>query len=310
MIPRMTRLLTSGRTRSIVDLVIVLVLVEVWLWSSTAKDLYRVYAGAVIALIVFYSFRRRSSDAWKTDRPLWSARFTWIVVLAMTCALGAGAVLAAELLYIEGEQLRSGRLERALDPRGLAGKGLIVILQQFGLYHFFFPSFLQIFRSRTIAIGATAVAFGALHLPGVVLVGLTAAMAVIWLHVFARCQRLVPLIASHLALAVVANAVFPERLTYNFAVGRNAVPIAQGYGRLAEGPLAARFDEFRSNAYYEKNGNTDRAFIVALYRDVLQRAPAEAEIGASLSMLRRRSRAEVVMRFLTREFPEVASPPR
>src|SRR5262245_33951410 len=137
----MTRLLTSDRARSVIDLVIVLVLAEIGLWS-TAKDLYRVYAAAVIALIVWNSFRRRSADAWKTDQPLWSARFTWLVVIAMTCALGAGTILTAELLYIEGEQLRFGRLERALDPSELAGKGLIVILQQFVLYYFLFPSFL------------------------------------------------------------------------------------------------------------------------------------------------------------------------
>jgi hypothetical protein len=206
----MTRLLANDRARSAIDLVVVLVLAEIWLWNSTAKDLFRVYAAVVIVLVVWDSFRRRDPDAWKTDQPLWGAGSSWLVAIAMTCALGAAAALSAQLIYIEGEQLRLGRLEEFLDPRVLAGKGLIVILQQFVLYHFLFPSFRKIFRSRALAMAATAVTFGALHLPGVLLVSLTTAMAVVWLHVFERSQRLAPLIVSHLPWPSWPTQCFPS----------------------------------------------------------------------------------------------------
>jgi len=299
-------LLANNRIRSAMELLLVLVIVEVWLWDSTAKGLYRVFAILLIALIGLNHFIRPRPDAWKISQASWGVLASWVIIIGVTCALSAVAILSAEFIYTEGEQLRLSRLERIFNPQFLAAKALVVTVQQLALYRFLFPSMLEIFRSRSVAFCATALTFGALHLPSTFLVSLTIAMAALWLYLFERSQRLVPLIFCHFALAIVASTVFPERLTYNLAVGQNALPVARKYERLFREPLTAKYNELKSNAYYVQNGGADRTFIRALYRDVLQRIPAEKEIGAWLPTLHRSSRAEVVAEFLnSKEFVEL-----
>lgn len=302
----MRTLLTSDRTRSAIELVIFLVLAEIWLWSSASTTAYRVFAGAIIAIIVLRNVLRSNSDAWSAVRPLWSAPASWTVAVVVICVLVAGAIISAQLFYVEGEAWRLGRIERFFEAKQLASKIIIIVVQQIALCLFLFPSLYRISGSRKVAFLATPIIFGILHLPSLFLVIVTAAMAVVWLFLFERSQRLLPLIVIHFVLAVVATAVFPERLTYNLAVGQNAVPTAQDYERLTKGVLAGKYDEWKSDKYYQKNGSADRAFIVALYRDVLRRGASESEINAFLLKLRQTNRAEVVSVFMTsKEFLEL-----
>lgn len=293
------RLLENDRTRSALELALVLVLVEVWLWSSAANGLYRALAGTVIASIILKNLIRQGAGATKIGQPLWSAYRSWIVIIAVTCVLGALILVGAALIYSDGEQLRFERLEKFLVPRVLAGKVFIVVFQQIVLCLFLFPLQRTVFQSRTGAYVATAVTFGVLHLPGLLLVGVTTVAAAIWLYLFERSRRLLPLIVSHFVLVVIAAAVFPERLAYNLAVGRNALPIAHRYERLTEGPIAAQYAQFKSIAYYEANGNADPSFIRALYRDILRRSASEAEVDVWLPILRQNGRAEAVAEFLS-----------
>lgn len=294
----MNQLLANDRTRSAMELMLVLGMAEVWLWET--KGLYRAFAILAIALIGLNNYLRHP-DVWRRTQPSWGGLSSWVIIITITFALGAGAVISGEFIYTEGEQLRLGRLERVVDPKFIATKTLVVTVQQLALHRFLFPSFLEIFRSRAVALCATALTFGALHLPSVFLVSATIPMAAIWIYLFERTQRLAPLIFCHLVLVVVVSAVFPERLTYNLGVGRNALPVARSYERLAQEPLATKYDELKSNAYYVQNGGTDRTFIHALYRDVLQRSPAENEIDVWLPTLHRSSRAEAVAQFLNSE---------
>lgn len=302
----MKRLLANDRTRSAIELAIVLALAEIWFWSGVSAAIYRALAGAIIAAIVLKNVLRPGSDAGNTGRRLWSTRASWMNAIAITCVLAAGAILIAELLSGEGEAWRLGRIEPILEPAQLANKALIVAVQQLVLCLFFYPSLYRITGNRKAAVVVTAIVFGVLHLPSLLLAGLAVVAAAVWLFLFERSQRLAPLIASHIVLAVVAAAVFPERLSYNLAVGRNALPVAQNYERLTEGAPAGKYEEWKSNAYYEKNGNADRAFIIALYRDVLRRSAAESEIETLLLRLHRSNRAEVVARFMSsKEFLEL-----
>lgn len=105
-ITRMKTPLTNDRTRSAIELVVVLVLAEIWLWIGASAAIYRALAVAAIAIVVLKNVLRSNSDAWNTGRPLWSAQKSWIIVIAATCVLGAVAILGAELLYVEGETWR------------------------------------------------------------------------------------------------------------------------------------------------------------------------------------------------------------
>jgi hypothetical protein len=229
-----------------------------------------------------------------------------MATIAITCVLGASAILLAYALYAEGEQWRLGRLERILEPKVFSEKVFIVVLQQIILCRFLFPLFYRVVGNRKAALAVTAITFGLLHLPSLFLSTLAAAMAVVWLLLFERSRRLTPLMVSHLVLVIVAAVVFPERLTYNLAVGRNALTIASYYERVAKGPLVRRYDEWKSEAYYEKHGNSDRNYIIALYRDVLRRGVTESEIDAWLLKLHDTNRAEAVVRFInSKEYLEL-----
>jgi membrane protease YdiL (CAAX protease family) len=306
MIARMTRLMTNDRVRSAVELATVLVLTEIWLWTSPSALLYRALAGGVIVFIVARNIFRTYPEDRKAGQPLWGGRESWIATLAITCVLGAGAILLAYGLYAEGEQWRLGRLERILEPRVFAEKVFIVVLQQLILCRFLFPLFRRVVGNRKAALAVTAIAFGLLHLPSLFLALMAAAVAVMWLFLFERSRRLVPLMVSHLVLVIIAAALFPERLAYNLAVGRNALPIARYYERVAEGTLAGRYDEWKSDAYYEKHGHSDRTYIIALYRDVLRRGVSESEIDAWLLKLHDTNRAEAIVRFInSKEYLEL-----
>ncbi|MBX3512925.1 MAG: CPBP family intramembrane metalloprotease [Xanthobacteraceae bacterium] len=291
-------LLKNDRLRSAIELTIVLGLIEIWLWSSTSAIVFRIVAGIAIAVILLKNILRPNADAWNSGLPTWDAYTSWRNVIAVTLVLGVTAFAISGFLYVEGETWRPGRIEQIFEIKRLPEKIFIIAVQQAALCLFLFPVLYRISRSRSAALVLAAVTFGLLHLPSLFLAAIVTAMAALWLFLFGRTRRLPPLIVSHFVLAVLAAALFPERLTYNLAVGRNALPTAQNYERLAIGDLAAKFGEWKSDAYYRKNGNSDRDFIIALYRDVLRRSAPKSEIEILSRRLQESNRAEIVARFM------------
>ncbi len=303
---RMDALLTTGRARSVIELAIVLTLVELLLWKDVGA-FYRAAAGIVITIIVLASTLRLGAGAWTSRQPVWGLGTAWLVAFLLAFGLGVvPSLLAAELLYTDGESWRLGRIQDIAEPMRFASKAFVVILQQMVVCFFLFPSLFRILGNRKVAFAATVAIFSALHLPSLFVAALAAAFAAVSMFFFSRSRRLLPVTVFHILLAILAAVIFPERLTYNFAVGRNAMPILKNYALLSEEPLSSRYDEWKSDDYYEKNGSSDRAFIAALYRDVLGRGASEAEIEAFLHRLHRSNRAEVVMRFMiSKEYLEL-----
>lgn len=291
-------LLKNDRLRSVIELTIVLALLEIWLWGSRSAIVFRIIAGIAIAIILLKSILRPNNYAWNSGLPAWDAFTSWRNVIAVTLVLGVAMFLFAGLLYVEGETWRPGRLEQIFEIKRLSEKIFIVVVQQLALCLFLFPAFFRISGSRKIALVSAAVVFGLLHLPSLFLTAIVTGSAALWLFLFGRSRRLPPLIVSHIVLAVLAAALFPERLTYNLAVGSNALPVAQNYARLAKGDLAAKYEEWKSDAYYRKNGNSGRDFIVALYRDVLRRSAPKSEIEILSRRIQESNRAEIVARFM------------
>ena len=294
----MAALLKDDRRRIVVELTIVVVLAELWLWSSPSAILYRATAAVAIACIVVSRIACGDQDPWKSPRLSWDARSTWITATALTCLLAAVMILGMLAFYAEGEQWRLWRLERILEPKVFADKAFMVVLQQVLLCWYVLPAFRKSTGDNTIAIAATALTFGSFHLPSFLLASITAATAVAWLLIFERGRRISPLILSHFILAIAAATVLPERLSYDLAVGRKAMPIAERYQRLGEGRLAEEYKEWKSNAYYVRNGASDRSFILALYRDILGRNASSAEVENWLRALQRSSRADAVAKFI------------
>ena len=64
-------------------------------------------------------------------------------------------------------------------------------------------------------------------------VGLTATAAVLWLWLYQRGGRLLPLMTSHLAVAVLVHGFWPERLICEMRVGSAAVELRQRRGMVA-----------------------------------------------------------------------------
>ncbi|GEM_PF-1600724 len=100
----------------------------------------------------------------------------------------------------------------------LARKLPTVAVQQVGLHLFVLPACFEIFRRRWIAVGVSATLFALVHLPNLPLMALTFCAGTVWCSLYLRTGRVVPLIVSHLALAVLAAELAGHSL-YHMRVG-------------------------------------------------------------------------------------------
>jgi len=105
-----------------------------------------------------------------------------------------------------------------------AGKLVVVIGQQLSLQFFLLPRAVELAGHRSTALLLSSAIFGMVHLPNLLLAALTAAMAPVWCALYLRTRRIMPLILSHLLLAVVARAACGDAI-YNLRIGAAVLPL-------------------------------------------------------------------------------------
>jgi hypothetical protein len=188
-------------------------------------------------------------------------------------------------------------------------KLLVVIAQQFALQRFLWPVWCRLMSSRGQAGLLAAVIFGLLHVPNWALVGLSGMGGGVWVWLYARHGRIVPLVVSHFLLALLAHSALPEDVIEDMRVG---IRLQEERARRALGddPAVQRtFDEIRSPEYYARQGGTAQGFVWALYRDVLHRSPSAVEADYWVGKLRHHASANVAREFLcAAEFQRRATP--
>lgn len=296
----------SQRSSAVLGLLVVLGLLELDLWYLRAleTDTPRGIVYGLIAFVMWLTRRTRGGKAaaGKSTRSLlraWSETFGGSTVAGL-------ALLATSWLMGGTGSFPQRTADEFLSWIGC--KTAAVAAQQIGLQLFLLPTLYQLTGRKWTALLASAIIFGLLHLPNVLLVALTILAGGLWCWLYQRMGRLLPLIVSHVLLATLAHAAFDEHLIYDLRVGAKLLPRLEREARLrSEGKLET-VRALSSEAYFAKHGQDQRAFVTALYGDVLQRRPEPAELDYWTAKLRYHSRADVVIRFLTGT--EFAAKPR
>jgi membrane protease YdiL (CAAX protease family) len=204
--------------RPLLELVVVVGSLELILFplhDSALKILVPI--PVVVLLCVAVRSTRRTG---RTVRPAivrgCSARLAWgrmLLLSAIGGLLFVGMVEWLELLPNADSKLASRGV-----THWLIRKFPTVVVQQVGLQLFVLPACFEIFRRRWIAVGVSAALFALVHLPNLPLMALTFCSGAVWCSLYLRTGRVVPLIVSHLALAVLAAELAGHSL-YHMRVG-------------------------------------------------------------------------------------------
>lgn len=268
-------------------------LLELDLWSVRVLQSGWLRASIYLLLAALFCFSWRRRNAKKpAAAPMGRA---WLMTLAVTCGLAVAVAVAGWLVREPYEGCWRGLLRRRPGElrTWLGIKAMVVLGQQIGLLGLLWPLCRDLMGRRGLGLLLACALFGVLHLPSLALVAITGTAALAWVVVYQHTGRLLPLVASHLLLAVLAHGLLPERLVYNMRVGAQAADLRKDRQLAYRSDTRARLRVLASDAYYAGHGGTDEAFVGALYRDVLHRPPADWEKAEALENLRRLSRAEV-----------------
>ena len=159
------------------------------------------------------------------------------------------------------------------------GQHLVWAAFQQGLLQLFLrPVIGESLRTPAAATLVTAMVFGLLHLPCPILVASTIVLGVMWVWLFRRHGRIAPVIVSHAMLAALAFVVVPPQWNCELLVGVVAQRQQPRYQALRSPETRAMLKKVTSDEYFRSSGATDEGFIKSLYRDMLGRRPAEAEV--------------------------------
>jgi len=170
--------------------------------------------------------------------------------------------------------------------------------QQIVLLTFVWPILVEILQSERLATIVAAVLFGILYLPSPGLAVLSAGCAWLWIMLFRRVPRLLPLIVSHAILATVASVALPPRVSYDMNVGIEGARMASRYRFLASEQAREILRVVTAESYYQAQGGTDRDWITALYRDILGRTPAAWEVDFWIQWKNSRTNERVALHFV------------
>jgi len=216
-----------GRRRAATEVAIAWLLAELAFWYVTGPFArpVRALAGIGICAVIALSMRRRGiGPAALLGSPARGA--AWARALALTAVAGGIIVTAGWGLDL-WRGLPTFDFARPGAPgagRWWIGKLAAVSAQQLVLQGFAYPLFREILGRRGPALAASALLFGVLHLPNLPLAILSGAAAPVWCALYLRDRSLVPLIASHLALAIVARAACGDAI-YNMRIGAGVLPL-------------------------------------------------------------------------------------
>ncbi|MBI4586564.1 MAG: DUF4214 domain-containing protein [Planctomycetes bacterium] len=260
---------------------------------------------ALIGLFLISCRRRAGSLRFRERESKTSADVAWREAALATLLLAAAFLLGAGLVEEPYEGLKNFFAEKTSWEvcRWTAQKLSVVLGQQLALQLFLAPLVRELMPAtgRWPGAGLAALIFGLIHLPSPALVGMTLAAGLVWIRLFDRGRRLLPLFFSHLALAVLAHAALPERLHYDMRVGRRALDRIEQYRFLDDPGVRRLLRQLSSRDYMVRPGLEERGFLDALFQDLLGRPPAPEERRYWSERLQSASRFEVAKKIIAGE---------
>lgn len=282
------------------QLAAMVVLVEIDLWLPPEADLepVRWLIRAAAGLVFLWSLFDPGNT--RAPAPAVGRRRAWLEATAATLVVGAGLAVWIGFAREPYDAPALSFLDSASTLSRWAGHRLVLAtVQQLFLQLFFWRVLGRILgRDRPAILGAAAL-FGVFHLPSPALAGGTLLGAVVWIALYRRSRRLLPLIASHALLAALASAAAPERLFYEMQAGARAMDALPAYRLLAREETRALLRQLTSDEYVEHRGGVGPGYVDGLYRDVLARPPTAKETSGWTRQLKETGPAELAKRIVT-----------
>jgi Type II CAAX prenyl endopeptidase Rce1-like len=281
------------RYRPVAELVVVIGLLESELWFLRANTpgWLNALVFAAIVLVAWVSHQRRHKAGFVATFSEVGVLRTWIEVVSACVILSAILWFAALMVGDVNETFEFVFLDKPPEKLALwlLGKFVAVLGQQMALQFFLWPSCFEVTKNRTSGAILAATIFGLIHLPSPTLVAITSLAGVAWIASYQRSGRLAPLVLSHMILATLAHGALPERLTFDMRVGSAAVADMKRFDELNDPRIRlinrrlkmnrASLKQYTSQAYYDAQGGTMPGFIRGLFRDILDRAATDSDVG-------------------------------
>lgn len=298
-----------GGLRDVAELAALVALVTADLWLLEGRPVLVRAARVLAAGVVLGSIWRRRS--WHTAS-VGNARRAYIEAGAATLLLTALIVLLGLVVREPYDELDLDFL--ALPPAAMAlwffGRLLLAVMQQVGLHLFLRPLAHRILgRETVVVVPAVAILFGLLHLPNLFLAAITALGGWLWMVLYGRGGRLLPLVLSHALLVIATSSVLPQRLVYDFYVGSRAAESMARSELLDRADVRALLRSITSPGYFEHHGGSLGGWIGGLYKDCFGRAAAPEEREFWTRRTRRGSRLLTAKLMMFSEELDLASLP-
>ncbi len=289
----------ASRVGPLLELVLVLgsILADLWLLVDHPA-LQLMVRGLALTVVALSFYRRRGKPGSKPvslRRAVFEAAFGTILLAGIVFAW---ASLASDSLDEPKLAMFAGTSASVLVwwLRRLT----LAAIQQWVLHRFLWPVVNEVLGSRAVTTVCVAVVFGFLHLPTLPLAGATALGAAMWLILYRRSQRLLPVILSHTLLAAMASTL-PGRLLNEMEVGASARLTAEGYVLLRSEDRQPLLEKLNSPRYFSYRGGTEAGYVAGLYRDVLGRLATTEEVSYGVEQLQTISRLDLAERMILSE---------
>ncbi len=290
------------RGRSLIDLAVLIGVFEliVWVWQPAKWQLAVVLGSIVIGLVSVGVIVRQIPRVTLIVKGQ-SVRAAW--KLSGLCTVGAASMML-------GIAWSCGFLEQewgwqAFDKPNDSLPGWFlrelgtVLFQQALLQRIVFPLATKIVGHRWAALILTGLIFSFLHLPNPLAMVLTFIIAPVWCLVFVvGGGRWLPVIFSHTVLVLVIFYALPWHVTLGLAVGPKAIPRLQMLTWVYDHNQLAQLRSYGSQAFYDEAGGNDDAFVDALFRQIKDRGPSDAEVTYLRAELSYHTRQQVAFGLL------------
>jgi len=285
---------------ALAELALFLALVGADLWLLAERPALVLVARAAALAVVFGSlWRRRLSFTGPALIPAGKAwREAGMVTLLIIVAVVAWAMAVRETY----DEIDLGSLSLPLPAAVWIARRLgLVALQQVGMHLFLAPLTRQLLRREGATVLVVAVFVGLFHLPGLALAAATAIAAALWMVLYRRGRRLLPLVASHIVLVVVASSALPPRVLPDLSVGSRAQQSVHNARFLARDEVRTLLRGLTAPAYFEHRGGAMRRWIAGLYVDLYGRPATPGELDYWVGQSHGSSRSAIAKQMLFSE---------
>ena len=268
----------SSIRRSLGEITILLgaVIADLWILRAFDNILFELPAMLLVIALFVTSIRRRGGLERLLHQTTSSPARAWVeTLLATSIVLG--------ILIVWATTLRGSCDEIPLRIIQASAFGLVVwvgqhlvwaTLQQVLLQLFLRPVVGEVLKKPLVATAATALVFGLLHLPCRALSISTVVLGALWMTLYSRHRRLLPVIVSHAVLSSVAYLALPPQWNCELNVGIVAQRRLPRYRTLR----SPQTQEILEKVCFTNSAGSNRDFIRSLYRLMLNRAPTDAEV--------------------------------